>query len=80
MKRAYGGIMSTQYDGQHRVLIIGGYGPPPSTPVPQAQYYQLLNGNVSTNEHNLFDILTGKNINISYYNYLISFITVSITT
>ena len=67
MKRANGGIMSTEYDGRHRLLIIGGYGPPPSTQVPQAQYYQLPSGDVSTNEHNLFDILTGKNINISYY-------------
>ena len=67
MKRAYGGIMSTEHDGRHSLLIIGGVGPPPSTQVPQAQYCQLRNGNVSTNEHNLFDILTGKNINISYY-------------
>ena len=65
MKRAYGGIMSTEYDGQDRLLIIGGYGPPPSTQVPQAEYYQLSSGRVSTNEHNMFDILTGKNINIS---------------
>ena len=67
MKRAYGGIMSTENNGRHRLLIIGGYGPPPSTQVTQAQYYQLPSGDVSTNEHNLFDILTGKNINISYY-------------
>ena len=64
MKRGYGGIMSTEYEGQHRLLIIGGIGPSPSIQVPQAQYYQLTNGYVSTNEHNLFDILTGKkNIN-----------------
>ena len=67
MKRGLGDIMSTEYEGQHRLLIIGGLGSPPSIQVPQAQYFQLSSGNVSTNEHNLFDILTGKNINISYY-------------
>ena len=67
MKRANGGIMSTEDNGQDRLLIIGGVGPPPSTQVPQAQYYHLSSDRVSTNEHNMFDILTGKNINISYY-------------
>ena len=67
MKRANGGITSTKHNGQHRLLIIGGSGPPPSTQVLQAQYYKFSDGDVSTNEHNLFDILSGKNINISYY-------------
>ena len=67
MKRANGGMMSTEHEGQHCLLIIGGYGPMPFTRVPQAQYYQLPSGRISTNEHNLFDILTGKSINISYY-------------
>ena len=60
-------MMLTEYGGQHRLQIIGGLGAPPSTQVPQAQYYQLPSGKVSTNEHNQFDILTGKNINKSYY-------------
>ena len=67
MKRAYGGMMSTELEEWQCLLIIGGVGLPPSTHVPQAQYFQLSSGKVSTNEHNLFDILTGKNINISYY-------------
>ena len=66
-KRSNGGIMSTEFEGQHRLLIIGGYGLPPSTQIPQAQYFQFPSGNISTNEHNLFDVLTSKNINISYY-------------
>ena len=67
MKRGHGGMISTEHNGQHCLLIVGGFGPPPFTQVPQARYYQLSNGKVSTNEHNMFDILTGKNINISYY-------------
>ena len=67
MKRGYGGMMSTEHEGQYRLLIIGGVGSPPSTQVPQAQYFQYTHGRVSTNEHNLFDISTGKNINMSYY-------------
>ena len=60
--------MSTEHDGQNCLVIIGGHGPPPSTQIPQAQYYQLSSGNVSTNEHNLLDILTGIsliNVNIT---------------
>ena len=77
IKRANNGsMMSTEHEGQHRVLIIGGYGPMPFTQVPQAQYYQLPSGRISTNEHNLFDILEHQYI-ISYYQ--ISLITVSVT-
>ena len=46
--------------------VVGGYGSPPSTQVPQAQYYRLPSGRICTNEHNLFDLLTGKNINTLY--------------
>ena len=77
MKRAYGGMMSTEHGGHNCLLIIGGVGPPPSTQIPQAQYFQLHSAKVSTNEHNMFDILTGKNINVSYYQ--ISLITVTAT-
>ena len=62
MKRAYGGMMSTDHGEWQCLLIIGGVGPPPSMHVPQAQYFQLSSGKVSTNEHNMFDILTGKDI------------------
>ena len=67
MKKGYGGMMLTVYERRHRLLIIGGLGSLPSTQVPQARYCQLPSGNVSTNENNLFDILTGKNFNKSYY-------------
>ena len=67
MKRGYGGIMSSEQTGHHCLLLIGGIGPPPSIQLPQAQYYQLPNGKVRTNEQNMYDLTTGNNINISYY-------------
>ena len=67
MKRGYGGIMSSERAEHHCLLIIGGHGSPPSTQLPQAQYYQYCSGSVSTNEHNIYDLKTGNNINISYY-------------
>ena len=67
MRRSSGGMISSKEAGQHCLLFIGGFGSPPSTHLPQAQYYHLPNGRVSTNEHNLYDLTTGNNINISYY-------------
>ena len=67
MKRGYDGMMLTEYGGIHRFLIIGGVGSPPSTKLPQAQYIQLPNGRVHTNEQNLYNISTSKYINVLYY-------------
>ena len=67
MKRGYGCMVLTEYGGVHRLLVIGGFGSPPSTKLPQAQYIQLSNGAVCTNEQNLYNISTSKYINISYY-------------
>ena len=67
MKRGYGGIMSSEQAGHHCLLLIGGIGSLPSIQLPQAQYYQFPSGRVRTNEHNLYDLTTGNNINISYY-------------
>ena len=70
MKRSFGGMMSSELGGlagRYCLLIIGGYGVTTSTFLPQAQYYQLPSGRVRTNEHNLYDLTTGNNINISYY-------------
>ena len=67
MKRGFGGIMSSELAGHHCLLLIGGLGSPPSIQLPQAQYYQLPSGKVHTNEQNIYDLTTGKNINISYY-------------
>ena len=67
MKRGYGGIMSSKQAGHHCLLVIGGIGSPPSIQLPQAQYYQHRDSRISTNEHNIYDLTTGNNINISYY-------------
>ena len=63
MKRGCGCIMSTEYEGQYRLLMIGGEGSLPSQQVPQFRYHQLSSVRVSTNEHNLYDLSTGKTIN-----------------
>ena len=67
MKRGAGGIMSSEQEGHHYLLVIGGLGSPPSIQLPQVQYYWYPNGLVSTNEQNIYDLTTGNNINISYY-------------
>ena len=67
MKRGYGGMMSSEQAGHHFLLFVGGQGSPPSTQLPQAQYYQYSDGEVSTNEQNIYDLTTGNNINILYY-------------
>ena len=64
MKRASGGIMSSE---QARLLVIGGYGSPPSTQLPQAQYSRYPDDLISTNEQNIYDLTTGNNIKLSYY-------------
>ena len=79
MRRACGFMMLIEQAGQHCLLLIGGAGPLPSKQLPQAQYFrltyggistseqELAYGGVSTNEHNIYDLTTGNNINISYY-------------
>ena len=67
MKRSNGGMISSKGAGQHNLLLIGGQGYPPSTKLPQAQYYHLRSSRVYTNEQNIYDLTTGNNINISYY-------------
>ena len=66
MKRASGGMMSSEQMGHHFLLVIGGYGSPPSNQLPKAKYHQLDDGLKSTNEHNIYDLTTGNNINISF--------------
>ena len=70
MKRGFGGMMSNKLGGitgQYSLLIVGGYGVTTSTYHPRAQYYQLPSARVRTNEHNLYDLTTGKNFNMSCY-------------
>ena len=67
MRRSSGGMISSKEEGRHCLLLIGGFGSPPSIHLPHVQYYQLPNDRISTNEQNIYDLTTGKNINISYY-------------
>ena len=60
MKRAYGGMIAIEDDGVHRLLMIGGFGSPPTIELPNTQYVKLPNGCVRTNEHNMYNISTGK--------------------
>ena len=68
MKRGFGGMMLTEYEGVHRLVVIGGSGSPPSTQLLQTHYIQLPSGRVRTNEQNLYNMSTSKYINVSYYN------------
>ena len=84
MKRGYGGIMSSEQEGHHYLLFIGGHGSPPSTQLSDVQYYQLPSGIARTNEQNIYDLKTGNNINIILYilyilYYHISLISVNVT-
>ena len=65
MKRGYGGIMSSEQAGHHCLIVIGGNGSLPIKQLSQAEYQQFVSGIVSTNEQNIYDLTTGKNINIS---------------
>ena len=60
IKRSYGGIMSSEQEGHHCLLVIGGHGSSPSIQLPQAQYYQVDVGVASTNEQNIYDLTTGE--------------------
>ena len=68
MKRGFGGMMLTEYEGVHRLVVIGGSGSPPSTQLPQTQYIQLPSGRIRTNEQNIYNMSTSKYINVTYCN------------
>ena len=62
------------------LLVVGGYGPHPTSPQPGAQYSDVYGDDVRTNEHHYYQLSSGKKINIYhvintlYINY--NFITV----
>ena len=60
MKRGYGGMIAIEDDGVHCLLVIGGKGSPPTVELPNTQYVKLSDGHVRTNEHNMYNISTGK--------------------
>ena len=62
MKRGFGGMITIEDDGVHRLLMIGGFGSPPTIALPNTQYVKLSSGRVQTNEHNMYNISTGKHV------------------
>ena len=61
MKRCYGGMITIEDDGIHCLLMIGGFGSPPTVELPDTKYYvQLRTGTVRTNEQNMYNLFTGK--------------------
>ena len=59
MKKGYCGMIPFYSEGEHYLFIIGGQGPPPNNPQPNAKYQKMTN-NVQTNEQHIYSISTGK--------------------
>ena len=60
MKRGYGRMITIEDDGGIYLLMTGGEGLPPTVQLQQAQYILLDDGDIRTNECNMYNILTGK--------------------
>ena len=63
MKKAYGGMLSLEFNGTDYLFMVAGYGPTPTVKHPQFQYDQLkgtLGSVVCTNEQLLYNISNGK--------------------
>ena len=62
MKKGYCGMIPLYSEGEHYLFIIGGRGPPPNNPQPNAEYQKLSDNNITvqTNEQHIYSISTGK--------------------
>ena len=60
MKRGFGGMIAIEDGGVQCLLMIGGKGSTPTKKLPNTQYVKLASGRVQTNEHNMYNISTGK--------------------
>ena len=60
MKKAFGGMMSLDFDEAKYLFIVGGTGSTPTVYHPQFQYDQLKSDDVCTNEQLLYNLSTGK--------------------
>ena len=63
MKKAYGGMISLDFDKTEYLFIVGGLGSTPTVHHPQFQYDQRKDGLVRTNEQLLYNLSTGKYLN-----------------
>ena len=60
MKKAYGGMISLDFDKTEYLFIVGGEGSTPTVHHSQFQYDRLSTGGVRTNEQLLCNVSTGK--------------------
>ena len=67
MMRGYGGMISLEHDGVHRLLMIGGGGSKPAVQLPHYEYIQLSGGHWRTNEHSIYNLSSSK----IYNNYVV---------
>ena len=68
MMKSLCGMISLTFNKMDYLLVVGGYGPHPTSPQSGAQYSdkRIIGGNVRTNEHHYYQLSSGK-INISCY-------------
>ena len=59
MKKAYCSILSFTSEEKDYLFVIGGQGPSPTNPQPNAEYHSVY-GKVVTNEQHLYSVITGK--------------------
>ena len=68
MKKAYGGMLSLEFDGTDYLFMVGGEGSTaPAVKHPQFQYEQIINGFVHTNEQLLYNLSKGEFQFILYF-------------
>ena len=67
------GMISLTFNKVDYLLVVGGFGPRPTSPQPGAQYSEkgTLGNYNCTNEHHYYQLSSGKKINISCYQYII---------
>ena len=68
MKKAYGGMLSLEFDGTDYLFMVGGLGTTPAVKHPQFQYEQVDDGHVRTNEQLLYNLSNGEVLFINCVN------------
>ena len=60
MKKAYGGMLSLEFEGTDYLFMVGGVGPATAVKHPQFQYDHLQTGHILTNEQLLYNLSNGE--------------------
>ena len=71
MMKSQCGMISLTFNKVDYLLVVGGYGLRPTSLQSGAQYIDTPSNNVRTNEHHYYQLSSGKEINISCYQYII---------